>query len=429
MRIGHHLHKFACKTPMGFISTGCGYKRQKSDRLYCLRPKVTPRPKNPVFCASLPSPSPTPPPHDVFTPSPINSLQDLPADILLLIYCYSGVGESNNMALMSRNFHLLIPLVHEHWWLEKIIKYNFLADLNTNVSTKWRKKMHSKYAKLPSAVRDSWTGLEFLALPDLLLQSDKCLDLHLFHHKFVDGEKIRHVAGKFGSFTQDTPVIAREQALRNKYLQYKYAVLARIVQMFVDHNNSEPPLNVEQVHADIEASAEIASLKQKLGIANYRPCTHSGSVPLSMYVHLTPSKIEAIFELAETFGMAITRVPELASAIVTSLLPETAALYLLQLTLHVPPSYSYDEVVSLLRTLVSCRERILLVPMDLRDSSPYSSVVDQVYTMVEDALAKFYSVEQKDDEMVWLLLRQLEIPALLDLVVGLGGSPDVATQL
>lgn len=410
---------------MGFISTGYGYKRQKRDDLYCLKPKAVPRvPKSPTSQV-LPSPDATPPIYGISSRKMIQipTLESLPVDILLLIYCYVGVGTANNLPLINKHLFLVFPLVEEKWWLDTMIRYNFLVDLNTEVSFRWHRKFHRRYLKLPESVRESWDGSTFLSLPRLLGQYRHCLDIQLFHYKFVSAEKVKSIGDKFGCIVLDRESIGRERALRDKFLLWKYIVLTKIVQTYLECEDSEAPLEMNEVQRKAEDNVEVVLFRDKHGLNGYVPHTNSIPIPLLMYNRLNPKKLDTIFELNEQFGMAFTKVGELASAIVAATPPERATKYLSRLSSHVPLKYSYDEVVSLLRTLVNCREHILRYSMEYRASSPYALLVDQVFMLVEDALTKYYAHEQKDDEMIWQLLRQLEIPELLDLVIALGGSP------
>lgn len=412
---------------MGFISTGHGCRSQKTRRRRFPILRVSLKSRKPLLPGLL-SPSPTPPlpEHEYIYPH-IHSLDQLPTDVLLLIYCYSGVGEANNLAFVNKHLHLLVPLVHNSWWLQTMVKHNFTADLNTNVSQKWERKYAQKYMKLPQELRDLWSGSEFLLLPEQLEATRNCLRSQLFHYTFIDGGKVKEILAKFGSFALDDDAIAQEQSLRNRFLQYKYAVLGTIVQKALEYTG-EAPLEMEEVHSKAENSDEMKALRQKLEIENYKPRTRSDSVPSAVIENPTPKRIETALELSNSFGMSITEVPRLVSAVVSSVEPDVAQNHLAQLASHLPHNYTYQEVTTLLQTLVTCREHILQLPMDERSTSVFAVLAEQVYAMVEDALTKFYKEERTEDRMVWELLAEIEVPALLELVVDLGGTPHSAPQ-
>lgn len=405
---------------MGFISTGHGFKRQRTRRVTPVK-KILPTSGKPAL-PGLSSPSQTPPvpEHEYIYPH-IQSLDQLPTDVLLLIYRYAGVGE-NNLAFVNRRLHLLVPLVHNSWWLQTMVKHNFTADLNVNVSQKWERKYAQKFMKLPKEIRDQWNGAEFLLLPEQLEATRNCVRSQLFHYTFIDSGKVREVLAKFGSLALDDDVIAQEQRLRNRFLQYKYAVLSTIVQTASEYTG-EAPLEMEEVHSKTEISDEMKTLRQKLEIEIYKPRTRSESVPPAVFRNPTPKRIETVLELSNSFGMSITGVPRLVSAAVSSVEPNLAQNHLAQLASHLPRTYTYHEVTTLLQTLLTCREHILKLPMDERSTSAYAVLAEQVYAMVEDALTKFYKEERTEDAMVWELLAEIEMPALLELVVELGGTP------
>lgn len=329
------------------------------------------------------------------------------------------------MAFINKHLYLVVPLAHEKWWLETMVRFNFLATLNDDVNPKWHRKLQKQYMKLPESVRGVWDGESFLALPSILELASQCLDMDLFTRKFMTAESVRFLAANFPFMVLDRTTVTQEKALRDKFLRWRYLVLKNMVQTLLaqDNANNEEVPEIEQVQKTAEQASDVVQFKDKHGLDGFVPHTESGPVPTSMYSRLTTEKLEAIFVLVSEFGMALTRISQLISGIVGAVSAEEASHYLSLLTTHVPETYTYSEVVALLKTLVVCRENILAVPLESRASSPYSQLMEQVLVFVEDALTKFYGTEQKDDEMVWELLRQLEMPDLLDLVVSLGGSP------
>lgn len=405
---------------MGFISTGCGYKRQKTDPLYPLKRRATPRLRGNSSQNSLPSPLATPPPEiissHIYEPP---TLESLPVDILLLIYNYVGVGEVNNMTLINKYFYLVIPLIQEKWWLEKLVRCHFLADLNTDVSDKWEAKFHSRYMKLPESVQADWSGSDFLSVPSILQQYRQCLDTAVFKSNFIDHQTVTDLGVYFGYLALENDSIEREQKLRSKYLIWRYLVLSQMVEAYQD---TEEPLTIEEVQAKAEESDAPKRFREKYNLSDYTPQTQSDPIPVSMIENLTPRKIDAILSLRTQFGMEIPNVGELFSKIVWFCEPFVAATYLNQLT-GLIPSYTYKDVISLLQTLLRSREKMLKVSIDCRSSSPHAPLVEILYSYVEDGLTLFYRGEHSDDEMIWELLKQLEIPQLIDLVVSLGGSP------
>lgn len=405
---------------MGFISTGSGYKRHKTNPLFSSKPKVTPRIRSFASQNSLPSPSATPPPEGISSHIYEHpTLESLPVDVLLLIYNYVGVGEVNNITFINRYIHLVIPLAKEKWWMERLVRSHFVADLNIDVSDRWEAKFHRRYMKLPESVREGWSGCEFLNVPSILAQYGRCLDSRIFKSSFIDHQTVRDLGNYFGYFALDSDTIEREQNIRDKYVNWRYLVLSRMVETYQD---TEEPLNIEEVQAQAEEAGVPKGFCEKHDLLKYTPVTQSGPIPVTMIKNLTPRRIEAILMLRQLFDMEIPRVGEFLTGLVKCCEPDHATTYLDQFT-GLFSTYTYKDVVSLLQNLLRCREKVLKMPLDTRSSSPLGQLVERLYLYVEEALTLFYRQEQSDDEAIWELLKQLEIPQLIDLVVSLGGSP------
>lgn len=323
------------------------------------------------------------------------------------------------MTFINRHFYLVIPLTEEKWWMEKLVRCHFLADLNVDISDKWEAKFHNRYMKLPESVRADWSGSDFLSVPSILQQHRQCLDTTVFKSSFIDHQTVTDLGVYFGFLALDNVTIEREQKLRSRYLNWRYLVLSQMVEAYQD---SEELLSIEEVQANAEDSELPKRFREKYSLSDYTPQILSDPIPASMIENLTPRKIDAILLLRALFGMEIPEVGEFFSKIVRFCEPFQAATYLNQLT-GLIPSYAYKDVISLLQTLLRSREKMLKVPLDCRSSSPHAPLVEILYSYVEDGLILFYRREHSDDEMIWELLKQLEIPQLIDLVVSLGGSP------
>lgn len=405
---------------MGFISTGRGYKRRKSDPIYSFQRKVSPRNRLPFLNDLLPSPSTTPTSDsitsDIHEPP---TLETLPVDILLLIYNYVGVGEANNMSFINKHFHMVIPLVKEKWWLEKMVRCHYVVDLNIDVSEKWEARYRSRYTKLPSSVRESWSGSDFLTLPSALGQYRHCIDSAVLKFKFIDHQTVTEMGKYLGHFALNRGTIEREQMLRNRYLNWRYMVLCRIVDTY---QGSEEDLNIEEVQAQSEEAEGPKNYREKYSLSKYTPVTQSDPIPVSMFEMLSPHKIDAIMVLNKLFGMEIPRAGQLLSGIVRLCKHEQALSHLNHLA-GLITKYNYLDVVTLLQALLHCRNLVLKSPLHDRGSSPQAQLLEELYHYMEEAFTLYYGQGQVDDEIIWDLLKQLEMPELIDHVVSLGGHP------
>lgn len=391
---------------MGFIFPGRplhgGFKRPRPDGIVWHRnSRKKPAPRNTHAPVALRHEEP-----DLETEqkSSLSILERLPRELLYDVFCYSGI---NSLPLTNKYFHAVFaaPDVNLIWWLEMIVRSMFLKKLNQFKVKKWRKKIQAKYEKLPASIRSQWDP-PFFNVVDTL--QELCVDSSLFQLRFMTDDLVLIIKERFQCMVLSTSDITREQELREKYLEWHYAVLLKMV-LLVEEDSTFEQLRMKALNSE-------AALTAQKKIGDYEPITTNANIPMVLCVNMNARKLGVVSQLHEEFSMLPQDYPLLILSVVKADLPLTTVSH------FVPPDVTLTIVLDLLQVLATSRKRLLQLPLDERVL--HSSVVDNVLEIVETALRRYYS-QNEDSGLIWGLLLEIEMPELVELVMSLGATPDI----
>lgn len=391
---------------MGFVTTGRGFKRRRFKRGTLTQSIAFPVDRVPRGKISTPE--------RAASPSPA-SFDDLPPEVYYRIFCYAGFDSS--LPLTSSYFYALLN-PHNSWFLEMVVSSNFVIDLNASFlksRKSWKKKFATKLAEVPKSFQDTDQVNDLFHVPQQVLLRSRAIDSRLFQLRFVTAEVVAFVHKRFGGIVVDSATVETELAYRERYLEWRYMVLRKYSKVSKEIEESGTP---EEAKAKAEDDERCVAFSKKHDLTGYLPLMESVDIPADLLRRANTTKLHKMAALHNYYGMGVLNFGALVSAVLRSSIDEPA---LTALILLAPKKYTQNDVVAILAGYETCRNQLLALPREQRGE--HAAVVDGALLFVKDSLVKFYSDTHERDDEIWALIKQLQIPELLDVVVNLGVSP------
>ena len=415
-----------------------------------------------------------------------HTLESLPPDLLFQIFCHVGVGECNQLHLANRRMHSLFSHPRP-WVIDMVVGAHYSSPLNVGVEKWRRrverrtrrlapddeararaKEDLSVIGATPRAIDVRFFRLRLvtsetvehvarrgaLVLDAETIESEQAqrvrllqFHLHVLKQRGADAEREAEREGereRERERQREIPVGSEtEGGLGNDTENHQR-----------ENGADNEPTDSSSDPGRIRAERELAA---RFGVLQYSPARASVCVPPDMYRRVNARKLGVVLLLHEHFGMALDGGQILAAVVdlairearksdrirhydqetnelgleeggrdvianefeggSTRARPVTTVSALEYIRTRLDP-----PAVALLAALARVREALFAVPLAGRSSLPLALVVDAAQNLADASLRRLYA-DEGDDELVWPLLQQLQIPELTDLAIDLGGTP------
>lgn len=406
---------------MGFINVGHGLNSHKFRVCKPRNKRSGASVKRHQYVTGLPSPE------LIASPEPEKPLLilDLPPEILYRVYCYAGFGSQNSLASTCVFLRDLFEISDNLWFLDLLIKTNFLVHLNENIrASRWNLKFKARFDLLPVHVQQSGVLNRLYHRPHEVIETDLAIDTSIFLSRCIDRDQLEFIRRRFDVIVTNKKSTTQELELRLRYVEWRYMVFRKFASLLDDPSDGEP--NLEELAEIAENCEGVKSFKKKYSLDSYCPLVTSVSIPHAMYSAVTLPKLRKILYLYSAFEMNIANPHELLLKAVSS--PDVIRLETLQPLLDLVQSSDANETEAL-HVLNSFR---LLWQRQINTSSnaglvvPDNDLSERLFELSKAVLTTFLSRENKPDiGAVWDVLKDLKLPELLDHVLKLGARPSI----
>lgn len=361
----------------------------------------------------------------ISTPPRQVKLTDLPAEVLLLIFCLAGVGQNNMLPLTCRFLNRLLSPSKNRWVVDWVVETNFTADLNEGIDgARWQLKLQHSVSLLPDSYKNTSIMDRLYNLPMAVAQGGRAIDVRIFDFAFVDAETVRLIHKNYGGIVADSRSIGHQQKYRASYLEWRLLVLDKFVRMANEPERAMAP-TLQESAEDLMAGAELAMSEfgQKHDLTEFSPQTRSRPQSFDGNENMSLKTLRKVLSIHRLYEAKIINASNLLLAAFKCNEVVDAETYS-ELTILLPlDCLSSRDILNLLKVFEICQKRICSVQPDQRTSHPLQAVIEPLYDLVRQSLSSPYRIElHEDSESIWQALQRIQIPELLDHVIKRAGA-------
>lgn len=354
----------------------------------------------------------------ILGPSRAPTLMDLPPEILYRIYCFAGFGKSNQLSHTCMELFTLFDISQNDYFLLMLVQSNALIDISKKIATgRWPQRFMKKYETLPETFRASPVMERAFHHPINAANTIRALDCSIFAFPGMDARHVKLVKSRFGGIVVDRASAVRQRKRKRRYLEWRYMVFKKFVALALQ----DPDASARVLLDEAEALEPCANFMKTHKLVGFEPLLESGAVPHQMFLGVGIRRLRVISELKHLYGMAIDRPALLVNSVYKTRQDFPEAMLDELFALDFERSATESDVLETLRAFDEFRYKILDIPEELRETSELLHAVIRYYEFLKDILTfHFESHPQDNSNMIWESLKEIQIPELLDHVVGLG---------
>lgn len=350
-------------------------------------------------------------------------LERFPLDILLEIVCQAGILH-NSLNLANRHFAqvLLLSLringdLHDGWFLEELIRGDFVHDLNCSVKDGWQDKFDRKIQALGLEADPKLAALQ--RLPSLLHYLRHAIDMRLFNLKFVSSSRVVEII--HGMFPQCMLLtmedIADEQQCRQRHMEWQYKKLGVMVSLRQSQPDSFP---------SAEALEEAAMKNEDLSDGSeHIPRLRSGLIPEDWLDRLLFERFEKVVALHRLYDCRLKDFGKFLTSSFDHLqaLDDQSQNVVFDMA---PPQPSLDTITMYLHLLAKARYVQTLYPLETRHSHPSTQLVNKLFHLVAAGFNTHTFANDDKEALLWHLLSEIDMHELVVVAMNNGATPNLS---
>ncbi|KAM9895546.1 hypothetical protein OXX69_010976 [Metschnikowia pulcherrima] len=350
------------------------------------------------------------------------SFLDLPPEVLFRIFSFAGLAPENVLASTCKYLHELLDFTQNDYLLEMVVERNFLFDLSGGKSRDWFMRFLRKYKALPNGFITPEAKSRAFNIPMNAADMEEAIDSRIFVFPGITSRHVHHLTSRFGTFDcVDRAVADSQQRRKRRYLEWRYMIVKKYVTLATEASNNSADVEPDQLLREVEASEPCLSFKKAHNLDGFEPLTKNTEIPPELYKRVDAERLDLIYTLKSRLHMPIGRPLSLVSSFFAhnddisqdklDLLFDICRVRLAR----------ESEIAEALKVLDECRQRLFALPLETRQMHPLSDALDQFYAFLKETITLYYETNpHENSSMIWELLRELQIPELLDHVVGMG---------